>query len=90
MALACSGTHDGCKPWGWRLVGAFSDARAHYFERVVDETALEVYASPHSLCGTQQIGNAGEHWRCFAHVGVVPLCSKCCERLISSEPKKPR
>lgn len=96
MALACSGTHDGCKPWGWRLLASADPLsrllrwEAHFFERVVDEVAIEVYASPHSLCGTQQIGNAGEHWRPFMHVGVIPLCPKCCERLITSEPKEPR
>ena len=83
MSLPCAGSHDGCRAWGWRLVAR---ARAaHFFERVVDETSLRVYASSSSLCGKVQIGNAGEHWRGHPHAGVVALCDKCCARLVEHD-----
>lgn len=74
----CYGTHDGCKPWGWRIV---TTTAAHYFEKVVDETVLEVYASPSAICGQAELGNAGEHWRAHPHAGTVALCTVCCRRL---------
>jgi hypothetical protein len=78
--LPCDGLHDWCRPWGWRLV-AGKRASAHYFERVVDELERQVYASSSSVCGTKQLGDAGEHWRAHPHAGDVPLCSKCTERV---------
>lgn len=82
----CYGTHDGCRPWGWRLLASLAEsgARAHYFEKVIDETALDVYASQSSICGLAELGDAGEHWRAHPHAGTVALCTVCCRRL--SEP----
>lgn len=83
MALPCERLHV-CKPWGWRIVAG---KRAHFFERVPDELALEVCASSSSVCGEVNVGLASEHWRAHPHAGVVPMCPKCQERLsLLSQP----
>jgi hypothetical protein len=88
--LPCNGRHDRCRPWGWRLRAPNQDPpfTAHYFEPVVSETHLEVYASSSSICGQAQIGDAGEHWRAHPHAGLVKLCPKCAERLYESKGKE--